>query len=182
MVSTPRPYHNLALVGFMGCGKSAVGRLVADRLRFDFVDTDELIEKRAGKQISAIFQHDGETRFREYEHELVAELARLHKTVIATGGGLGANPVHLASLKEHALVVCLWASPETLWERVRKVSHRPLLAGPDPLTRIRQLLGERAPAYKQADVFINSERRSVQEVAQQVIHQFRMVRRAPVGV
>ncbi len=83
MVSTPRPYHNLALVGFMGCGKSAVGRLVADRLRFDFVDTDELIEKRARKPISAIFQQDGEARFREYEQELIAELAHLNRALVA---------------------------------------------------------------------------------------------------
>ena len=166
----------------MGTGKTAVGRLVADRLRFDHVDTDELIEARARKHIRAIFEEDGEARFREYERELVTEMAHWHKTVISTGGGIGANPIHVASLKEHALVVCLWASPETIWERVRKQSNRPLLNEPDPQGRIRRLLEERAPVYRQADVMLNTERRSVQEVAQQVIHQFRMVRRAPARV
>lgn len=161
----------------MGAGKTAVGRLVADRLRFDFVDTDELIEARAGKPIRQIFEEEGEEKFRAAERDVVAEMARWHKTVIATGGGLGANPAHLASLKPHALVVCLWASAETIYERVRRLSTRPLLLGPDPRDKIRQLLAERAPVYRQADVLLNTERRSLQEVVHQVIHQFRMVRR-----
>src|SRR2546428_13571189 len=138
MVNTPRLFQNLALVGFMGAGKTAVGRLVADRLRFDFVDTDGLIEARAKKTISDLFAQEGESRFREYEQQLMGEIGHLHKTVIATGGGIGANPMHLANLKEHALVVCLWASPETIWERVCKLTNRPLLMDSDPFARIRQ--------------------------------------------
>jgi shikimate kinase len=180
MVSAPREFQNIALIGFMGTGKTAVGRLVADRLRFDFVDTDELIEARAKKPIHRIFAEEGEARFREFERELVGEMSRWHKTVIATGGGLGANPVHLASLKAHALVICLWAAPETIYERVRRLSTRPLLIDPDPQGKIRVLLAERAPAYRQADVLLHTERRSLQEVVHQVIHQFRMVRRASV--
>jgi shikimate kinase len=164
----------------MGSGKSAVGRAVADRLRFAFVDTDELIEARARKRISEIFAEDGEARFREYERQLSEEMAGWRRTVIATGGGFGANPELLARLKEHALVVCLWASPETLWERTRRQSNRPLLQAADPRARIQQLLAERGPVYRQADVLISTERRSVSEVAHQVIHQFRSVRQATV--
>src|SRR6058998_2801193 len=110
MVSTARDIHNLALVGFMGTGKSSVGQLVAGQLHFRFVDTDELIEAQAAKTISAIFAEEGEARFREYEQAVVAELKSFHRAVIATGGGLITNEENLASLRTHALVICLWAS------------------------------------------------------------------------
>ena len=165
---------NLALIGFMGTGKSSVGRLVADQLDLEFVDTDDLIESRAGKKISDIFAQNGEATFRELECRLVAELTSLNRTVISTGGGLPVDPANLSSLKQHALVVCLWASPEKILERVLEQSHRPLLRDPDPLAKIRSLLTVREPFYKQADVLLSSEHRSVREVAQQVIHQFRM--------
>jgi shikimate kinase len=177
-VTATRQIHNLALIGFMGTGKSSVGRLVADILRFTFLDTDRVIEARSGKTISDIFAQDGELVFRQWEARVVEELTRRTGTVIATGGGLPANEANLASLKTHALVVCLWASPQAIWERTRGHSHRPLLNDPDPLEKIRQLLALRGPYYRQADVLLNTELRSVREVAQQVIHQFRM---APSG-
>ena len=165
---------NLALIGFMGTGKSSVGRLVADQLRFEFLDTDHLIETRAGKTINEIFAQNGEPAFRELESNLVKELASRTQAVISTGGGLPANPANLNSLKQHALVVCLWSSPEKIFERVREQSHRPLLQPPDPLAKIRSLLAARESFYKQADVLLNSEFRSIREVAQQVILQFRL--------
>lgn len=158
----------------MGTGKSSVGRLVADQLRFEFLDTDDLIETRAGKKITDIFALEGEPAFRELEGRLVEELANRTRTVISTGGGLPVNPANLEHLKRHALVICLWSSPEKIFERVREQSHRPLLQDPDPLARIRALLAAREPHYKQADVLINSEFRSIREVAQQVMLQFRM--------
>src|SRR5882762_1142692 len=124
----------------MGTGKTSVARLVADQLRFSFLDTDQLIEERAGKSIRDIFAQEGEAAFREYERSMVTELSARKNTVIAAGGGLVVNEENLASLKRHALVVCLWASPEAIWERVRNQTHRPLLNDPDPLARIRQLL------------------------------------------
>jgi len=173
-VSTARNIVNLALIGFMGTGKSSVGHLVADQLHFEFLDTDHLIEARAGRSISEIFAQNGEPAFRALESRLVEELASRKQLVIATGGGLPVNPVNLHSLKPHALVVCLWSSPEKIFERVREQAHRPLLRDPDPLAKIRSLLAVREPFYKQADVLINSEFRSIREVAQQVILQFRM--------
>ena len=170
-----RQIHNIALIGFMGTGKSSVGRLVADMLHFAFLDTDRVIEARAGKTVSEIFEQDGEPAFREWERRVVEELAKRTGTVIATGGGLPANTENLASLKSHALVVCLWASPQAIWERTRDHSHRPLLVDEaDPLAKIRQLLAQREPFYRQADVLLNTELRSLREVVQQVIHQFRM--------
>jgi len=173
-VQPGRHIVNLALIGFMGTGKTSVGRLVAEQLRFEFLDTDDLIETRAGKKITEIFAQNGEATFRELECGLVEELASLTSTVLSTGGGLPVNPANLHSLKQHALVVCLWASPEKIFERVREQSHRPLLHDPDPLAKIRTLLATREHFYKQADVLVSSDFRSVREVAQQVILQFRM--------
>ncbi|MGD1089727.1 MAG: shikimate kinase, partial [Verrucomicrobiota bacterium] len=102
---------NLALIGFMGTGKTSVGRMIADQLHFDYLDTDELIQMHTGRTIADIFKTDGEPAFRALEQKVVAELASRVKTVVATGGGLPTNPVNLAGLKTHALVVCLWASP-----------------------------------------------------------------------
>jgi shikimate kinase len=175
MAST-RQIRNIALIGFMGTGKSSVGRMIADQLHFAFLDTDELIESRAGKSISAIFSEEGEAAFRKMEAAVIAELASRKRAVISTGGGVGAFPGNLDSLREHALVVCLWAPPEKIWERVRGQTHRPLLLEADPLAKIRELLAAREPFYKQADVLLNTEVRSVREVVQQVLHQFKLIK------
>ena len=172
-VSNVRRIQNLALIGFMGGGKSAVGRIVAEQLRFTFLDTDELIETITGKSVAEIFAQQGEAAFRQCEAKVVEELTTRSKIVIATGGGLPINPANLASLRTHALVVCLWASPERIFERVRSQNHRPLLHDADPLAKIRRLLAAREPFYRQADVLVNTELRSAREVAQQVIYQFR---------
>lgn len=180
VVHPSRDIRNLALVGFMGTGKSSVGRALAVHFNFEFLDTDELIVARAGKPITDIFAQDGEPAFRELERQIVAELGQRTGCVISTGGGLGANAEHLEALKQHALTACLWASPETIYERVRHSSHRPLLNHPDPLARIRELLGEREAVYKQADLLIGTELRSVKEVAHQIILHFEQVRAAAV--
>ncbi|MDD5140819.1 MAG: shikimate kinase [Verrucomicrobiales bacterium] len=165
---------NIALIGFMGTGKTSVGRLVAEQLHYDYLDTDEMIQASTGRSITDIFTKDGEPAFRALEQKVVEELASRTNTVISTGGGLPVNPENLASLKTHALVVCLWSSPEKIWERVRHQSHRPLLHDENPQAKIRELLAARGPFYKQADVLLNTDVRSVREVAQQVIHQFRL--------
>ena len=171
-MNTVRRLDNIALIGFMGTGKSSVGQLVAGQLHFSFLDTDHMIETRAGKTINEIFTRDGEPAFREWERRIVEELALRPRTVISTGVGLPAQEENLASLKTHALVVCLWASPEKIWERVRGQTHRPLLNDPDPPAKIRQLLEIREPHYRQADILVNTEMRSIREVAQQIVHQF----------
>jgi shikimate kinase len=171
-VSTKRQIQNIALIGFMGTGKSSVGQIVAAQLHFTFLDTDHVIEARTGKAISEIFARDGEPAFRALEKKIVTELVTRKKTVISTGGGLPTDPDNLGSLKTHCLVVCLWASPEKIWERVRSQTHRPLLQEPDPLAKIRALLAEREPCYRQADVLLNTEARALKDVALQVIHQY----------
>ena len=180
-MTAPRNIRNIALCGFMGTGKSSVGRLVAETLHFAFLDTDTVIEARAGKAVSQIFEEQGEAAFRELEKRIVKELSLRDRTVIATGGGLVVDPENMASLQQHAYVVCLWAAPETIWSRVKNQSHRPLLNEPDPLEKIKRMLAERAPFYKQANVLLSTELRSAREVAQQVLHQFRVARTAPVA-
>ena len=180
-MTATRNIRNIALCGFMGTGKSSVGRLVAEQLHFAFLDTDTVIEARAGKTITQIFADEGEASFRDLERKIVKELAQRSRTVISTGGGLVVNPENMASLKEHAYVVCLWASPAAIYARVKSQNHRPLLQSPDPQASIEQLLKERAPFYKEADVLLNTEIRSPREVAQQVLHQFRVARTAPVA-
>ena len=172
VMSTTRTIRNLALIGFMGTGKSSVARMVAETLHFTFLDTDHVIEARAGKSIRDMFQQDGEPAFRDWEQRIVEELTHRTHTVISTGGGLPINPANMASLKTHARVVCLWATPETIAARVTGHDHRPLLNEPDPLVKIRDLLAARAPFYREADVLVNTEQRSIREVSAQVIHQF----------
>ncbi|HEV2318245.1 MAG TPA: shikimate kinase [Verrucomicrobiae bacterium] len=169
-----RQIANIALIGFMGTGKTSVGRLVAEQLHFQYLDTDEMIQSATGKTIAEIFSVSGEPAFRALEEKTVHELAGKTRTVISAGGGLPVNPENLASLKSHALVVCLWASPAKIWERVKNQTHRPLLQDPDPQKKICELLTARAPSYKQADILLNTDSRSLREVAQQVIHQFRL--------
>ena len=172
-VTDSRRIHNIALVGFMGTGKTSVGHCLAAMLRFQFLDTDELIERQAQKRISTIFSEDGEVRFRQYESDVVEELCFRRRTIISTGGGLVTHSDNMERLKSSALVVCLWASPDVIWSRVRQQSHRPLLNTPDPRARIRELLNERERFYRESDVLINTEVRSVKQVAHQVAHQFR---------
>lgn len=175
----PGSIHNLALIGFMGTGKSSVGRMVAARLRFRFVDTDDLVERRMGMRINDIFSQKGEAAFREIEQLVLGELETARHTVIATGGGLAAQPGNLESLRRHALIICLWASPESIWRRVRSQSHRPLLKSADPQETIRRLLQQRQPYYRQADILLNTDLRSAKAVAQQILHHYRMAMGAP---
>lgn len=178
-MSVPRQIRNVALAGFMGVGKSSVGRQVAAELQFEFVDTDEVIETRTGVKVSEIFALHGEAVFRKFERELVAEMMHWSNKVISTGGGLVVDPENLASLKTHSLVVCLWATPDTIYQRTKHQTHRPLLRAADPLAKIRELLSAREAAYKQADVLVSTEQRSVKEIAVHVLHQVRTARHDP---
>jgi shikimate kinase len=138
--------RNVVLTGFMGTGKSTVGRLLADLLGFEFVDTDAVIERRYGA-IEAIFRERGEDAFRAIEREVAGELAARDRMVIATGGRMMLDPAIAETLGSDSHVFCLVASPETIAARVLDGPVRPLLAGPDPRTRITELLAERAASY-----------------------------------
>ncbi len=140
---------NVVLTGFMGTGKTTVGRLLADELGYDFVDTDAVIEERHGP-ITDIFRDQGEATFRAIERELATELADRERLVIATGGRLMLDRDNAASLGRHGRVFCLVADADEIHRRVTADAarvERPLLAGGDARARIIELLDERREGY-----------------------------------
>ena len=161
--------RNIVLVGFMGSGKTSVGRELAKRLGWSFVDTDELIERMAGKSVPAIFQEDGEPYFRDLESEAIRVAVGCPRAVLATGGGAVLRAENMALLKACGLVVLLDAEPEELYRRVVEEGSRPLLEVPDPLARIRELLEFRRPYYAQADLRVDTTGRTVDEVVEQIL-------------
>ena len=142
---------NIVLTGFMGTGKSAAGKVLAKRLGWEFIDTDDLITRRAGKDIPAIFRDEGDGGFRDREREAISSLAGRSALVISTGGGAVTNPGNLPRLRSLGPVILLRAVPETVLRRVGKGKNRPLLAGAQGpaarLERIRDLLERRKKAY-----------------------------------
>ena len=141
---------NIVLTGFMGTGKTTVGRLLAEHLGFEVIDTDALIENRFGP-IPQIFQQHGEPRFREIEREVATELGQMSGLVIATGGRMMLDPTNIQSLTRNGRVFCLAATPDEIMQRVTAdhgAVERPLLAVPDPRQRIVELLAERTPEYR----------------------------------
>lgn len=162
----PAAEKNLVLTGFMGTGKTTVGRILAERLGCDFVDTDAVIESRAGP-IHEIFERDGEAGFREMERTVARELAGRTGLVIATGGRMMLDPECAACLEPGADVICLTADPATIIERVGDTARRPLLDVPDAPARVRALLDKRAEGYGRFAA-VDTEGRSPDEVADAV--------------
>ena len=164
---------NIVLVGLMGSGKSAVGRLLAVRLGRPLVDTDALVEAAAGCSIAEIFAAEGEEGFRRREAEAVAQAAAGDNQIIATGGGAVLRAENRAALRRNGLVIWLDAEPESLLRRARAqgLARRPLLAGPDPLARLRDLAAARRPAYAEAaHVRVVTDRRSLQDVVAEIMN------------
>lgn len=142
---------NLVLIGFMGTGKTTVGRRCARFLGFRFVDTDARIVRRVGTSIPEIFAREGEGVFREMEARAVREVAGYVHVVIATGGGVVLNPENVRLLRASGILIWLKVAPEEILRRCRDRSTRPLLAdADDPLERIRAMLNQRTPFYEAA--------------------------------
>ena len=137
-----------------GGGKSTVGRHLARRLNWEFVDSDSVIERRVGCSIRSFFEREGEARFRDVEQEVIAEWADAPDSVLATGGGAVLREANRTFLHEHATVVYLRSTPEDLFRRLRNDSKRPLLQVADPLARLRELYAKRDPLYRDASHFI----------------------------
>lgn len=156
---------NLVLVGFMGTGKTEVGRRLATRMGREFVDMDRLIETREGRSIPAIFRDSGEAYFRALERALARELSGRRSLVIAAGGGIVLQPDNVADFLSSGVVVCLMAAPEAIIERVAGDTGRPLLSGPDPAARVRELLARRRPLYEAIADRIDTTGRTPDEVA-----------------
>lgn len=165
-----RNVSNIVLVGFMGTGKSAVGRRLSRHLKRPFVDLDERIAREAGKSVPEIFAGEGEHGFRKRESEAVRHAAGLKGHVIATGGGVMLEEANVRRLKASGLVICLSARPHVVIRRVlASLPSRPLLGGSDPRGKVEELLRMRAPFYAKADRTIDTSDRSIKEVVEEIL-------------
>jgi len=164
-----RVQENIALVGFMGAGKTTVGRLLADRLGMRFVDMDDMIVEREGKSITRIFAEDGEPHFRSVERSIVVELSSQRGWIIGAGGGIVLNPDNIIDFGRSGRVVCLWAGPETILERVRNDTSRPLLAEGDKLRKIAELLEKRRALYEAIPLRVDTTGKTPAEVADEIV-------------
>src|SRR3990172_10399840 len=161
--------RNITLVGFMGTGKTTVGKILAGRLGYTFVDSDDEVEGEQGVAISHIFSEFGEAYFRQLEKDMIKKLSGMERLVISTGGGAGLDAENLVDMKRGGPVVCLAASPEVILKRVEGFTHRPLLQVPDPLTKIKELLEFRAPYYARADITVDTSSLLPEEVVNEII-------------
>lgn len=161
---------NIILTGFMGTGKSTVGRRLAKRLGWTFVDVDRLIETSARMSVARIFAERGEAIFRRLERRAIGRVIRGHEQVIATGGGAFVDPQSRAKLRVSGPVVCLTARPQVILARVgRRLDARPLLVGhANPVARIRALLAQRAAAYAHADLTMDTSSLSPDEIVERI--------------
>ncbi len=152
MNESATPPKNLVLIGFMGCGKSTVGRELHERLGYPLVDMDQLIEEKAGKSITQIFEEDGEENFRDIETSVLNELNAPNepRRIISTGGGVIGSEKNRALLRELGYVVWLKAPADVILERTSKNKNRPLLQTDDPMAQIKSLLEIRNPLYEEA--------------------------------
>ena len=164
---------NLYLVGFMGTGKSTVGRAVAQKLGFALVDSDHEIERQENKTIPEIFASAGEPAFRAMERAFVEGGHPAEQTVVSCGGGLVVQPGMLALLKTKGVVVCLHASIETILARTSRHQHRPLLVAENPEERIRTLYAAREPIYKQSGTVILTDSRPLHDIVGHVLRAWR---------
>lgn len=162
---------NVALIGFMGTGKTVIGKQLAKRLDKKFIDTDSLIENQAGKSIPLLFAEEGELRFRELEIRVIKQVSGLKDVVIACGGGIVLNKINIDYLQRNALITLLKASPETILERVESDGEeRPLLHTSNKLKKIKELLSYRKPFYERAaELTIETSFNSVDDVVDEII-------------
>lgn len=179
---------NIILIGFSTTGKSRAGRLLAQRLRRAFVDTDNWVAGMAGKSIPEIFEEEGESHFRELERLALEEALLRRRTVIATGGGAVVSKVSREKMSQHGWIVLLEAEPRTILQRLQAedansdIPLRPLLAGENPLQRIIELKQERQPIYDSlADAIIHTDDCTVEEVVDKLVDRLRRIGAMRIG-
>jgi shikimate kinase len=164
---------NLYLVGFMGTGKTTVGRAVAHKLGFHLLDSDHEIERQRGKSIPEIFAQDGEAAFRALERDFIERGHPDRRALVACGGGLVVQPGMLAALKARGVVICLHASIETILARTARQRNRPLLEVENPEERVRTLYAAREPIYKLSGTVILTDARPLHDIVAHVLRAWR---------
>jgi shikimate kinase len=160
---------NIALTGFMGTGKTEVGKLLAQLLKWQFIDVDAEIEKQVGIKISDIFAHKGEPYFRTAETDAIKLVSLLDKAVIACGGGAVLKTENVQALEKTGKIVCLRARPETIYERIKNDTSRPLLQVPNPKKKIEEMLSERAPHYARSSFAIDTDGKTIETIVEEII-------------
>lgn len=161
---------NIFLIGFMGVGKSTIAKLLAHELHAELVEMDETIEAEAGSSINEIFEKYGEAHFRDLESALVERISSKGGAVVSCGGGAVLRPQNVASMKRNGTVIFLSATPETIYERVRFSTNRPLLNGNMNVEYISQLMERRRSIYEQAaDVTISTDGKEKQQIVQEIM-------------
>ncbi len=167
--------ENIVLVGFMGCGKSTVSKLLRDKTRFRLVDTDTIIEDRDGCAISRIFFEKGEGYFRGLEAKVLRELSGLEEAlIVSTGGGIVTAESNLPLIKRLGRVVYLRVKPETVIKRLEGDTTRPLLMGEDKLAKVTTLMNAREAAYEAAaDIVIEADYASAESIAEEILRVLR---------
>lgn len=160
---------NIVLLGFMGTGKTAVGKILAQKLSLKFVDLDNLIEEEMGMSISDIFFNFGEPYFRDLEKEMVRRISFKKNLVIATGGGVVLDDENMENLRRHGILITLMASVEEIYRRISQTKNRPLLDVPYPEKTIKEMLELRRPRYELADFTVNTSGRTVEDVAEEIL-------------
>lgn len=160
---------NIVLIGFMGVGKTSIGKRLAEILQMEFIDTDKEIEKLTGMTISQIFARHGEVRFRSEEHLIVTKVANRTNCVISTGGGAVLDEENVKALKRNGVLVCLTARPEVIQERVSKRGGRPLLQKDKSIEKITQMLEERKEFYARADFTLDTTNLTPDETVEEIL-------------
>ena len=155
---------NIVLIGFMGTGKSTVGKILARRLGRPLVDIDRRIEEAQKKKISDIFENEGEGAFRQLEKDMIRGVAAVSGQVVTTGGGAVIDPENIRELRKNGLLIALAATPETIYQRVKDSRHRPLLKSSDKMAELRRLLELRQPMYAKADVTFHTDGKTASQV------------------
>lgn len=160
---------NIVLTGFMGTGKTTVGRALAKKLQMGLVDIDEEIEKEQKMSINDIFSRHGEPHFRDIETAMIQELSRDNNIIISTGGGAVLRDENMEALKENGIIFCLNATAETILERTGRSQDRPLLKVENPKEKITELLAYRRPFYERAGIMIETDGKTPLEVVQEIM-------------
>lgn len=164
---------NIILTGFMGTGKTEVGRELSNMLGWKLIDVDDEIVKSKKMSINDLFSQLGEPVFRDIEADMIRSVAANKKTIISTGGGAVLRQENMDFLRKNGIIVCLTASPEIILERTGNSDERPLLRAENPLEKIRELLDFRKPFYEMADIVIETGNRTPRQIAGDIIERIK---------
>jgi len=160
---------NIVLTGFMGTGKTAVGKELARLLDVKLIDVDTEIEKSEKMAINEIFKQFGEPKFRDIETEMIKKISKKKNVIISTGGGVVLKQENMDTLRKTGIIVCLMATPETILKRTGNSNDRPLLKVENPFKKINELLNFRKPFYEKADIMIDTEHKTPLQITEEIM-------------